>query len=248
MDETPPTRGRRGVKLSERIAQDIVSEISRAGMGPGDRLPAEVVMAQERGVSRGTLREALRILEIHGVIRLRPGPGGGPELVEPTSDSFSRMATLHFNRAGVTFRQLLDARLVLEPTMAELAALKRTPEQVLALRRNLREHARAEGAERLNHYAHEFHRIVADMAGNDNHVLSLMTTSLHGIFDIYARQGSGIEVMRQTVEVHGGIADAIEEADALHARESMEKHMQTSADTFAREHPTLIDANVEWLA
>jgi GntR family transcriptional regulator, transcriptional repressor for pyruvate dehydrogenase complex len=245
---TPRQKGRRGMKLAEVLAQEIVADIAESGMAPGDRLPSEVVMAQQRGVSRASLREALRLLEVHGLITIRPGPGGGPELAELDAQDFARMATLHFHRAGVTFRQLLEARVVLEPRMAELAATNRRPEQIEQLRDNLARHEQQRDTEGLVHCAHQFHAQVADIAGDDNKALSLMTSSLHGIFDVYNRRARGSEVMRETVAVHRGIADAIEKGNPREAAVLMEKHMRTSAETFAREHPTLIDSTVSWLS
>ncbi|MXP23527.1 FCD domain-containing protein [Gordonia sp. HNM0687] len=248
MSVTPPTRARRGVKLAEQLAQEIVAQISQSGMKAGDRLQSELLMAQQRGVSRASLREALRILEVHGLITIRTGPNGGPELAELTARDFSRMATLHFNAAGVTFRELLEARVVLEPRMAELAAVNRTPQQMLALRSNVREHRRADDLVELVRYAHDFHELVADMAGTDNRALSLMTASIHGIFDVYLHRGRSVEAMQSTAGVHAEISDAIEEGDAERAASLMESHMQASADTFERENPTLIDQTVSWLS
>ena len=74
-----PARGRsRTVKASERVAQEIVRDIVRRGLETGDRLPLEAAMVEEYGVSRTSLREALRLLEVQGLISLKPGPGGGP--------------------------------------------------------------------------------------------------------------------------------------------------------------------------
>ncbi|EID81767.1 GntR family transcriptional regulator [Rhodococcus opacus RKJ300 = JCM 13270] len=210
------------MKLAEQLAQEIVAEISSSGMKPGDRLQPEVLMAEQRGVSRASLREALRILEIHGLLTIRTGPNGGPVLTELTARDFARMATLHFNAAGVTFRELLDARVVLEPRMAELAAVKHTSEQLLALRSNVREHRRATDLEDLVRYAHYFHELVADMAGTNNRALSLMTASIHGIFDVYLHRGRSVEAMLHTAEVHGEFSDAIEERNAKRAAELMD--------------------------
>lgn len=243
----PPQRVRRGVKLAEVLAQEIVTDITQSGMSPGDRFPSEAVMARERGVSRASLREALRLLEVHGMITIRPGPGGGPELAELSSADFARMTTLHFHRAGVTFRQLLEARIVLEPVMAHHAAEKRRPDQVQALRDNLAHHEEQRDVHGLVHYAHEFHALVADIAGNDNRALSLMTSSLHGIFDVYNRQARTPEVMLETVAVHRQITDAIERGNPRKAAQLMEEHMKTSEETFAREHPSLIDTTISWL-
>ena len=241
-------RPRRGVKLAERLAQEIVEEITADGLKPGDRLPSEVQMAHDRGVSRTSLREALRLLEVHGIITVRTGPNGGPELTKLTSSDFARMATLHFHMAGVTFRQLLEARLVLEPPLAELAAANRSQDQVDALRRNLAEHSKADDVKSMIFYAHEFHSLISDCAGETHQALSLMTSSVQGIFDVYASQNRTVKAMRGTVGVHAEIADAIEDSDRQRARDLMEKHMRQSAETFGREHPTLIDSAVPWLS
>lgn len=248
MSVVSPNGTGRAVKKAERLAQDIVREISEAGLAPGVRLESEAIMAEKRGVSRTTLREALRILELHGVITLRTGPGGGPELADIGHDAFSRIATLHFHLAGVTFRQLLEARRVLEPRMAGLAAVNRTPDQIAALRHNLEVHARAQTAQRLVSYAHQFHFLIGDMAGDDNKALSLLTGSLHGIFDPYQRQVRTVELMRMTIQLHEGIADAIERRHSTKAARLMEEHMNQSAETFAQEHPSLIDNTVSWLS
>jgi DNA-binding FadR family transcriptional regulator len=132
--------------------------------------------------------------------------------------------------------------------MAELAAVRRTSKQMLELRSNVREHRQATDLDDLMRYAHDFHEAVADMAGADNRALSLMTASIHGIFDVYLHRGRSVEAMRHTAEVHGELSDAIEEGNAEQAAALMEAHMQASADTFARENPTLIDQTVSWLS
>ena len=73
-------------------------------------------------LGRASLREALRILEVHGLILIRPGRGGGPVVANFSSRDFGRMATLHFHVGRATFRDLVQARMVMEPVMAGLAA------------------------------------------------------------------------------------------------------------------------------
>ena len=60
------------------VAKRVVEDIYKSGQSAGDRLPPERVMLEHYGVGRGTLREALRFLELQGVLTLKPGPGGGP--------------------------------------------------------------------------------------------------------------------------------------------------------------------------
>ena len=91
-------------------------------------------MMAEYGVGRGTLREALRILEVNGLIASRPGPGGGPVVMEASTHDFGRMASLFFNARGVTLRDLMEARLIMEPIAARLAAERHDPDSTVRLR------------------------------------------------------------------------------------------------------------------
>src|SRR4051812_18011504 len=68
----------RPLKTSEIVARDVVRDISNGGLQPGDGLPSESAMLEQYGVSRESLREGLRLLEVQGLIRIRRGPGGGP--------------------------------------------------------------------------------------------------------------------------------------------------------------------------
>jgi GntR family transcriptional regulator, transcriptional repressor for pyruvate dehydrogenase complex len=240
-------RGRRDMKLAERLAHEIVTDITRNGLGPGDRLSSEVLMAQEHGVSRASLREALRILEAHGLITIRTGPGGGPQLGELNPTDFARVATLHLHMGGVTYRQVLEARVMLEPPVAAAAAVNRTAEQIVAMRANVRELASTSREPEHALISREFHNLVAACAANKNPVLSLMTASLHSIFEIYARQSSTPPAAKSTPDIHAQICDAIEGADAERAAKLMELHMQESLNVFVDEHPTLIDSVVPWL-
>jgi GntR family transcriptional repressor for pyruvate dehydrogenase complex len=68
----------RSRKLAEIVAHELVAEIAKQGLTPGRVLPPEADMVRSFGVGRATIREALRLLEVQGLIAMRPGPGGGP--------------------------------------------------------------------------------------------------------------------------------------------------------------------------
>ena len=116
---------KRGSKIAEAVAREILTRICKGGLAPGSQLPGEAQMLADYHVGRGSLREALRILEVHGIIKIKAGPGGGPVVVGTTTNDFGRMATMFFQAGGMTFREVIDARLVLEPLMARLAAERR---------------------------------------------------------------------------------------------------------------------------
>ena len=84
-------------------------------------------------VGRGSLREALRILEVYGLIAIRPGPGGGPVVQEVNSREFGRTTTFYYRLARATYRDVLEAREIFEPMMAKVAAQRATDAQIKEL-------------------------------------------------------------------------------------------------------------------
>src|SRR5213593_2264355 len=143
-------------------------------MPPGTQLPPEAKMLEEYRVGRGSLREALRILEVHGLISIKPGPRGGPTVDQVHTENFGRMATLFFQMDGVTFADLLDAMVIMEPTLAALAARRHDPQLVAEMSRFTRP-VRLDDEEYTRDVA-DFHRLVAAMSGNP--VMSLFGQSL----------------------------------------------------------------------
>src|SRR3954452_7706790 len=121
-------------KLSTLLADSITDTILRNGMQPGDRLPPEREMREQFGVGRGTLREALRVLEAEGLIVVRAGPHGGPVVARPDADRLARLLILLLIGWGATLRNVYDVRVVLEPMAIAQAATAATEEQLEAIR------------------------------------------------------------------------------------------------------------------
>src|SRR5688500_15216649 len=111
----PRGTARRQRKASENVAAQLVNDIVSPGLVPGDSLPAEAAMMVEYQAGRGTVREALRLLEVHGLISIKTGPNGGPIVCDVTAADLARILSLYFARMNVTFADLGDARLELEP-------------------------------------------------------------------------------------------------------------------------------------
>jgi DNA-binding FadR family transcriptional regulator len=234
---------KRGAKVAEALAQEIVHEIVSRKLPPGTLLSSEAQMLEDYGVGRGSLREALRILEVHGLITMKPGRNGGPMVIEVGSRDFGRMSSLFFHIGGVTFRQLVDARLSLEPMMARLAAGRRGQELVGALADP--ETTRVEDDAEYFDATTDFHKTVAAMSGNP--VLNLMSSSLEEIFrDQVVGLLSPKAERKHVLEVHTAIADAIARGDADDAEKLMREHMQEYADWVSSGHPQLIDAIIDW--
>jgi len=136
-DTSAHTDGQLGTKASLLLARDIVQTMYDSGMQPGDRYLSEAEGIRRHGVGRGTYREALRFLEHHGVIVMRSGPGGGPEISQPGAAHLASTIALLLQFAGASLQTILDARVALEPGMAELAAMNATPDDLKAMAADL---------------------------------------------------------------------------------------------------------------
>jgi DNA-binding FadR family transcriptional regulator len=234
---------RRTDKVSEVVAKAIVRDIVARGLEPGAVLPSEAIMLGRFQVGRASLREALRILEVHGLISIKPGPGGGPVVATPTSGNFGRMATLFFQLDGATFRELVEARLVLEPVMAGLAATRQDAETLAALRANVDEGKRT--VKQAARIGTEFHGLMAGASGN--RVLDLMSRAIRDVF--YERVTSSLFPPDEQPRIHQDhetIVKAIEKGDARAAERLMRRHMEEMVERCEERLPGMLDEIVDW--
>jgi DNA-binding FadR family transcriptional regulator len=157
---------------SERIALELRRYLARNDLRPGDRLGTEQELADEFGVSRPTLREALRILASGHLVRATRGPGGGIFVESTPNEGMGRslsdsIATM-LDAEGVSLRELVEARIHLEVPISGLAALHATDETAAELESAIAE-ARGNDpvtdAFRLADF--RFHRTLATAAGNE---------------------------------------------------------------------------------
>ncbi len=228
------------------MAREILGEITRGGLKAGSRLPPEVVMMEQYQVGRGTLREALRILEVNGLISIKPGPGGGPSVEEASTHDFGRMATLFFNARGMTLRELIEARLILEPVSARLAAERRDEEGV----RRLKEIIEFQDSGDEDAYVQatsDFHTLVAELAGNG--VISIFVLALAEVFHVRVREiifPSG-RSRKGVVSTHAEIVQAIIDGDPATAERLMYEHMQAYVRWVEKNHPAFVNEVIDWI-
>jgi GntR family transcriptional repressor for pyruvate dehydrogenase complex len=110
------------IKKAQDLLFDIVSDITAAGLRAGDRLPAQAEMVQRYGVGVTPLREALRMLELSGVISLRPGRAGGVVADSADTVQLATLVAAILCVRRITYGQLLDACVMTEPLLAAAAA------------------------------------------------------------------------------------------------------------------------------
>lgn len=220
---------RRVRKAYEQVA-DQLRELIRSGeLSPGDRLPNEALLAREFGVSRATIREALRVLAAQNLLRTAKGAGGGSYVTIPTVDHISEFLrsniSLLSDSRGLTLEELIEARELLEVPAARLAARRRRDEDVERLRASIPAEAiRLDTREEFIHNT-EFHTALIEACGNKllyiaaQPVFSALQTSL-------SRSGLGRRFHREIHLAHGRIAEAVEAGDEDGAGSEMKRHLE----------------------
>lgn len=205
--------------LHNAVIDQVCDLINEGVLTPGQTLPSERELSQQLGVSRNSLREALRVLEARGIVVTRHGVGRtirdvGPIQV-PDWAVTERIQTL-------TVREVLETRVLLEPHACALASARRSEEELAAIK------AAADHRDTWEDNV-RFHHAVA--AAADNYVLEQLILQQMNLLqelrqrDRYASSGDVATLIAQ----HQQIARAIEQRDAARAKELMEDHLQSTA-------------------
>jgi GntR family transcriptional repressor for pyruvate dehydrogenase complex len=233
-------------KTAMLVAQRIVADINRRGNTVGDRLPPERVMLEEYGVGRGTLRESLRFLELQGVISLKPGPGGGPVVQQPDASSLATSLTLLLQFANAPFRTIAEARIGLEPMIAQLAAERMSDVLLQDLKfsvDNMHEHLDNQSV--FLEENKRFHDVIAH--GSGNALFGNLIDALLGILDGSAIGIDYPEIRRAAVhKAHLKIYEAIASHDPAASAEAMNDHIQQYVKYAEKKFPEVLDAPIVW--
>jgi len=214
---------RRATKKSEYIAFEILRDIVAQGLKPKDKLPLESEMLTRYEVSRSSLREALRLLEVQGLITIRPGPGAGTLVgsVDPANLSSTLMLYLYMTQAKL--EDLLDAWLMVEPLLARLAAQRSDRKVVEELMAPFLEDG--DGDNRDFGSGLGFHDVVAELAGNQ--VLTLMLGAIGYLVTDQVRLAMpDASLSDDTLEAHYELAQAIMDGEADKAQQLMYQHVE----------------------
>jgi DNA-binding FadR family transcriptional regulator len=212
------------------VAVEIQHHIQEQGLGPDDFLGREEDLAAEFGVSRPTLREALRLLASGNLIRATKGPGGGIFVARTAEEGMSRSLSdaiaMMLETGTVTLDELLEARLLLEVPLAGQAAYQADQETVRTLTEIVQREAAA-GPNDSEAYAAadmELHRSLAEAAGN-----RMIQALTDWIFEVL--QPSLIEVLQPAIvqsailEHHQALLVAVERGDPVRAERVMKDHL-----------------------
>jgi DNA-binding FadR family transcriptional regulator len=122
-------------KASDVLARELRERILSGELTEGTALPAERELVKQTQMSRATVREALRILEVQNLVRVRAGRAGGAFVQKPTTKSMASSVSMLIRGRRIKLADLMETREALEPFCAELAAHKRTEDELAALDR-----------------------------------------------------------------------------------------------------------------
>jgi len=225
----------RKTKIHAEVAAQIQRLIAAGRLGPGDRLPPERELAEVFGVSRTSVRDAIRVLETQGLVEPRHGHGTFVHqipidaIIGPLADALSAGKDLT--------AELFDMRKMLEPPLARAAALRATPEDVQAMEEILRRHARRiEAGKTAIDEDNAFHYRIA--AAAKNRVVLRTVDALMGLLrESRARWLQGPGRSERSLAGHRRILDAIRKGDADKAADAMRVHIEEIEMVLFSTHP-----------
>ncbi|MEN3283857.1 MAG: hypothetical protein V7607_4997 [Solirubrobacteraceae bacterium] len=217
---------RRIRKAFEQVADQLREIITAGALLPGERLPTEAELASQFGVSRATVREALRLLSAQNLVRTAKGVGGGSYVNAPTaahvSDLLGSNLGLMSGELGVD--ALIEARAVLEVPAARLAAGRRTADDLQALHAAIPDALPRLPIEERFIHNRDFHFRVLQAAGNP--LLSIVAKPIFLV--LHARTGGTASrgAQRSVDDDHREIARALEAGDGDAAEDAMRRHLE----------------------
>ena len=227
---TPDHRfqARQVTRPRDQVESQLREAILNGHFAQGDKLPAETELAQQFGVSRPTVREALGALVSSGLIRKVPGVAGGSFVKTVTPDSLSQMLSESMDtivRIGaLTIDEITEVRRVLEIPAAQWAARNRTPEDIEVLKEVVKtQKTTTIDDPEIPTYDLRFHTTIGRASGN--RLLEAFIAAVHDATHPAQFLEVTREVAKKTVRQHIAILAAIEGGDADAAGEAMREHL-----------------------
>lgn len=241
---TSAFRPTRSPKTSLLVAQALAAMMFDGGLTEGRRLPPEKDMLAQFGVARATLREALRLLEVQGLLFIKSGPGGGPIITRPGVDSLAQYLATAFSAHGATLEDLIKARKHFEPSVARASAENATAEDIAELWESV--HRMRATVDREGDFLQEnrrFHELVAKSSRNP---IFLIVVSSLGVINDGSMVGVsyGEKNRVAVVDAHQRVVEAIEKRDADAAESEMTHHVDEFEQYARSRYSNLLEQRV----
>jgi GntR family transcriptional repressor for pyruvate dehydrogenase complex len=220
--------------LSKQVCSAIEEAIRSKKFVPGAKLPSELELCHLFGVSRTAVREALRMLSAKGLISIYKGKGIyvrglSPEYVKDSMHNYLEMKTTNNNALEV-----IQARIIIEPSIAEYAAINRSEEDLAAMLENIEamkknndqaEHARLDS---------DFHLLIAEASGS--HIMPLILEPIHRLMPKIKKEIMSVipGAKEAAITWHKKVIDAISSKDPKAAYFAMKHHLEIAKDQTER--------------
>lgn len=227
----PKSRLRRSRPL--HVADAIKDWVVERGLQPGDRLPGEAELIDRFGMSKGTIREAMRLLQAQGLVETKTGPGGGSFVGEVTRERATALLANYFYFRDVTIDDIYQVRIALEPELAASLAGRLTDAQLGELETIMQDYAEEAGdaeEERRQHIASlRFHSRLSDFGGNALlgffiGFMAQILTDLTVYKRLYATPNH--DLWKQGRQHQIDLVVALRRGDGAKARQVMRSHME----------------------
>lgn len=225
--------------LVDQVCLQLSSRI-RSELADGDEwLPPERMLAEQLGVSRPVVREATKRLELQGMLEIRHG--SGIRMVDRLHAPLNKAVTLLLPDEAGRLRQLTETRLILEPSLARLAAARMNAKHRKHLRGIQRRLVEATSSDDAIPADMDFHRAIARMSGNA--ILHLMLDSMADLHRTSLARGYQRVSTTNAVAQHDEILRALEAGDGDAAARAMHEHLVTAwHDLGLRGSPALLES------
>lgn len=213
-------------KASEVLAGELRERILTGQFRPGASLPSERDLGLQTQMSRSTVREALRMLEVQGLLEIRAGRGGGAFVRRPGSDAVASSVELFVRGRQVGLSALLETREAIEPSCAALAAARRTGRDLARLdeSNDAIDRDRSDLRAFLTENVH-WHLLVAEASHNEL-LLAFMRSIAQPIHTATANEEFvDAEVRATAVRAHVAVTEAIRAGDVDAASRRMQRHV-----------------------
>lgn len=232
-------------KASVEVARRIIDDLVQQGYRVGDRFPPEPDMLKVYEVSRETLREGLRLLEVQGLITIRRGPGGGPRVAPVNAAYLARSASLYFHVAGASYREVFETWYDMEPTLVARVARQEDRSEVERVMKPFAETEPHADPRAIFDSAATFHSEIGRMSGN--RVMVLLLQSINHIITEVMMERLDLNQSGARIEHdHRELAQAILKGHARKAEELSREHIIHMRDEFEARIDGRIDDIVDW--
>ena len=234
----------RPARASHDIVQQIKNQIFSGSIPAGNRLPSENELCAQFGVSRTTVRDALRVLESQGFVEIKVGAGGGSFVSEPHHETVTESLSNMLKMQNMGIEELAEARMVIETSIVALAAKRATAKDIAAMEEAIAE-ARAgkhSGDPHFTPHSVSFHVALAEAA--QNQVLLFTVNSFRSLFyETIEKLVPDPDMQDRAIDDHQKILEAIKARDAEKAERIMRAHLgyfKTRAARLDAPRPALI--------